>query len=133
MEPQVYDLMLPPPAAPAAGGESRRWSGSPSTRRRCRSTPARSWPASARRWSIACWRTRCERGRRAELYLVGLNLAPQDLAGQIGRALTLAAGLELRVGRVRPLHFPQAVFWFEATFVSDQKEQEILPVAIDLH
>ena len=32
-----------------------------------------------------------------------------------------------------PLHFPQAVFWFEATFVSDQKEQELLPVAVDLH
>ena len=33
---------------------------------------------------------------------------------------------------MRPLFFP-AAFWFEATFVSDQKEQEILPVAIDLH
>jgi hypothetical protein len=31
------------------------------------------------------------------------------------------------------LHFPQAVFWFEATFTSDQKEQDILSVAIDLH
>ena len=74
-----------------------------------------------------------QRGRRAELYLVGLNLAPQNLAGRIGRSLTLSSGLELRVGRVRPLHFPQAVFWFEATFVSDQKEQELLPVAVDLH
>ena len=34
---------------------------------------------------------------------------------------------------MRALHFPQAVFWFEATFVSDQKEQELLPVAVDLH
>ena len=25
---------------------------------------------------------------------------------------------------MRPLFFPQAAFWFEATFVSDQKEQE---------
>ena len=29
--------------------------------------------------------------------------------------------------------FPQAIFWFEATFVSDQKEQDLLTVAIDVH
>jgi hypothetical protein len=38
-----------------------------------------------------------------------------------------------RLERVRPLHFPEAVYWFQATFVGDQKEQEILPVALDLH
>ena len=31
------------------------------------------------------------------------------------------------------MHFPQAAFWFEATFVSDQKEQDLLSVAIDVH
>src|SRR5205809_4707431 len=46
-----------------------------------------------------------QRGRFAELFVVGLNLAPHDLAGRARRALTLAAGLQLRVGRVRPLHF----------------------------
>jgi hypothetical protein len=39
----------------------------------------------------------------------------------------------LKVERARPMHFPQAVFWFEATFVSDQKEQDLLTVAIDVH
>jgi hypothetical protein len=33
---------------------------------------------------------------------------------------------------VRFLHYPQAIFWFEATFSSDIKEQEVLPVAFDL-
>jgi hypothetical protein len=73
------------------------------------------------------------RGRWARLYLVGLNLAPHDLARRVRRAVTLAASLELHVERVRVLHFPQAVFWFQAEFVSDEKEQEIVPVAIDLH
>src|SRR4051795_3295506 len=73
------------------------------------------------------------RGRHAELYLVGLNLAAQGLAGRVGRALTLGPGLELRPGRTRLLHFPQAAFWFEATFLSDQKEQDLVPVAVDLH
>jgi hypothetical protein len=74
-----------------------------------------------------------QRGRWAQFYLVGLNLAPHDLAGRIRRALTLPVDCKLSIERVRPLHFAQAVLWFEATFVSDQKEQEIVPVAMDLH
>jgi hypothetical protein len=74
-----------------------------------------------------------ERGRFARLYLIGLNLRPHDLAARVRRALTLPPGASLGVERVRALHFPQAVFWFQAAFVSDQKEQEIVPVALDLH
>jgi hypothetical protein len=73
------------------------------------------------------------RGRYARLYLIGLNLAPHDLAGHVRRALTLPADFSLQPERARALHFPQAVFWFQATFISDQKEQEIVPVALDLH
>ena len=68
------------------------------------------------------------RGRRGPFYMVGLNLTPHDLAGRVRRALTLAPPLELLVERVRALHFAQVVFWFQAEFVSDQKEQEILAV-----
>src|SRR5262249_17036986 len=69
----------------------------------------------------------------AAYYLIGLNLTPHDLAGRVRRSLTLAPPLELRFDRVRALHFAQAVFWFQAEFISDQKEQEILTVALDLH
>jgi hypothetical protein len=31
------------------------------------------------------------------------------------------------------MNCPQALFWFKATFVSDQKEEEILLMGIDLH
>jgi hypothetical protein len=31
------------------------------------------------------------------------------------------------------MHFPQAVFWFKAVFSGDQKQEEILPIGIDLH
>ena len=34
--------------------------------------------------------------------------------------------------KIRFLHYPQAIFWFETTFSSDIKEQEVLPVAFDL-
>ncbi len=78
------------------------------------------------------------RGRFAKFYFVGLNLAPHDLASRIQRTLRLVAQAfqpvdKLRLEKVRTLNFAQVVFWFEATFVSDQKEQEILPVALDLH
>jgi hypothetical protein len=73
------------------------------------------------------------RGRFARLYLLGLNLNPHDLAGHVRRALTLPEESTLGVERARPLYFGQAVFWFQATFVSDQKEQEVVPAALDLH
>jgi hypothetical protein len=73
------------------------------------------------------------RGRFAQLYLAGLNLSPHDLAGRARRGLTLPPETTLTLGRARLLDFPQAVFWFQATFISDQKEQDVLPVALDLH
>jgi hypothetical protein len=73
------------------------------------------------------------RGRHIELYMVGLNLAPRELEHRLRRAVTLPPGLNLTLEHTRPLHFPQAVFWFEATFISDQKEQDLLTVAIDVH
>jgi hypothetical protein len=74
----------------------------------------------------------CKRGQFAQLYFLGLNLAPYDLAGRVRRSLKLT-DLELRIERIRALHFAQALFWFQATFISDQKEQEIVAVALDLH
>ena len=74
-----------------------------------------------------------QRGRFARMYIVGLNLTPHDLSGRVRRAYALPANTRLDVERVRPLHFPQAVFWLQATFISDQKEEEIVPVALDLH
>ena len=73
------------------------------------------------------------RGQCARLYLTGLNFTPYNLERRLRRGLRLEASLELHFERVRVLYFPQAIFWFQATFISDQKEYEILPVAIDLH
>jgi hypothetical protein len=72
------------------------------------------------------------RGRAGQLYLVGLNLQPHDLLARVKRSVRVAAAT-IEIESARALHFPQVVFWFQAAFVSDQKEQIILPVAIDLH
>jgi hypothetical protein len=73
------------------------------------------------------------RGQAANFYLIGLNLNPHNLPGRLRAGLHLAPPLELRFERVRTLHFTQAVYWFRAEFVSDQKEQIVSPVAVDLH
>jgi hypothetical protein len=125
VEPQVYDVLLPeevggvlrltfdPEALPEHPGAQLASFGTPVVDRLLADAVAR--------------------GRSARFYLVGLNLAPHNLAGRVRRALTLAEPLELQVERVRALHFAQEVYWFRAEFVSDQKEQVIVPVGIDLH
>jgi hypothetical protein len=74
-----------------------------------------------------------QRGRSARFWLVGLNLTPHDLTTRVRRAIQVEATGEVRIERVRALEFTQAVFWFRVEFVSDQKEQVVLPVVIDLH
>src|SRR5207249_6522607 len=74
-----------------------------------------------------------QRGRHARAYYLGLNLAPHNLASRAGRQLDLPEKARLEVERVHSLHFGIVVFWFEATFISDQKDQDILTVAIDRH
>jgi hypothetical protein len=129
IEPQVYDLMLPgregagepelvrltfdPEAVPEHPGAQLASYGTPLIDRLL--TDA------------------VNRGRHLELYRVGLSRTPQGVDDRLRRAVTLPAGYAVKVERSRPLHFPQAVFWFEATFISDQKEQDLLTVAIDLH
>ena len=73
-----------------------------------------------------------QRGRAGQFCVVGLNLQPHDLLTRLRRNLHVAPAT-IQIERMRALNFPQIVFWFQAAFVSDQKEQIILPVAIDLH
>ncbi len=129
VEPQVYDLMLP----------DRESEGEPKVVRVAfdpEAIPEHPGAQLASRGTPLVDRLLAdavEHGRRVILYFVGLNLASSGLHDRVRRAVSLPPGFTLEVESVRPLFFPQAAFWFEATFVSDQKEQEILPVAIDLH
>lgn len=73
------------------------------------------------------------RWNSARLYRVGLNLHPQNLESRIRRAIALPPDMVAGIERVRAMNCPQAIFWFKATFASDQKEEEILRVGIDMH
>ena len=67
------------------------------------------------------------------LYRIGLNLYPHDLETRVRRSISLPEGWAVRIEQSRRMHFPQAVFHFKATFTSDQKEEELLAIGVDLH
>jgi hypothetical protein len=68
-----------------------------------------------------------------QFHRIGLNLHPHDLESRLRRAISVPSDATLAIGRIRAMNCPQALFWLKATFVSDQKEEEILPIGIDLH
>jgi hypothetical protein len=129
VEPEVYDALLPTEVAADSGG-MLRLTFAPDALPEHPGAQLASFgtPLVDRLLSDAV-----ERGRSAQFYLIGLNLRPHNLAGKVRAALQLADPLEVRFERVRALHFTQAVYWFRAEFVSDQKEQVLVPVGIDLH
>jgi hypothetical protein len=74
-----------------------------------------------------------ERWSSSRFYRIGLNLHPHGLVSRLQRAITLPPTASVTIEKVRIMNCPQALFWFKATFASDQKEEEILPIGIDLH
>lgn len=73
------------------------------------------------------------RGERTRLYLSGSNLSPHNLTSVVSRSLQIPEGVELEISDGRIYHFASALFWFQGTFTSDEKEQAIFPVGVDLH
>jgi hypothetical protein len=133
VEPQVYDVLLPHDSAAATGTLERgmlRMAFDPEALPEHPGAQLASFGTPLVDGLLA---DAVRRGRFARLYMVGLNLAPHDLNGRVRRGLTLGTGQRLEVRRMRPLHFTQAIYFFQAAFISDQKEQEMVPVGLDLH
>ena len=72
-------------------------------------------------------------GAHSVLYAAGLNVLPHDLPGRLRHAFTTAPKALMTTTGIRLCFFPQALYRFVATFVSDQKEQACLEVVLDLH
>jgi len=72
-------------------------------------------------------------GRSSRIYLTGHNLSPHDLPSLLRRGLQAPPGIDLQPATPRVYHFRQALFWFQATFISDEKEHSTIPVGIDLY
>jgi hypothetical protein len=130
VEPQVYDVLLPPGSTAEPGREVLRIAFDPEA---VPEHPGAQLASYGTPFIDRLLADAVARGRHSRLYVVGLNLSPHDLPALLRRTLTLPEESALQPQQARPLHFGQAVYWFQATFVSDQKEQEVVPAALDLH
>ena len=131
VEPQVYDVLVP--AEGAGAGEDRQILRIAFDPEALPEHPGAQLASYGTPLVDRLLEDAVRRGRQARLYVAGLNLAPHDLPGQLRRAVALPEKTALAAERARALDFAQAAFWFRATFLSDQKEQEIVPAAVDLH
>jgi hypothetical protein len=129
VEPQVYDVLLPGATTAGEGGMARITFDPEALPEH----PAAQLASLGTPFIDRLLADALQRGRQAHYFMVGLNLAAHDLPGRFARVLTLPPPLELVIEHVRAMHFAQAILWFQAEFVSDQREQEIIPVAMDLH
>ena len=71
---------------------------------------------------------------RARVGLAYLDIAPpaaDTVATQVRRELRLPDQTALRLDAARPLYVTHTVFWFEATYAGDAREQVLYPAVID--
>ena len=71
------------------------------------------------------------RGQVAQVYSDHLNLQPYRLEQQVRRDLSVPVGTELELSAPRPAYVAHAVFWFEVSFLGDEKTQAVLSAAVD--
>jgi hypothetical protein len=129
VEPQVYDVLLPldvsgeeeilrltfdPEALPEHPNAQLITYGAPLLER--------FFEDAQKRWSFA----------RAYL-LIGFHLPERELQARIRRELRVPEDISIDLKETRPLYFANALFWFRATFISDEKEQELFFTAVDLY
>jgi hypothetical protein len=71
------------------------------------------------------------RGRIGLAFLDDVHLQPHALAQRVTRDVVLPEQITLRVENTRPLYVAHSLFWFEVTYLGDEKEQQLYPLAID--
>ncbi|MBI3537301.1 MAG: hypothetical protein HY070_07090 [Chloroflexi bacterium] len=71
------------------------------------------------------------RGRNGFAFLDDVHLAPYGLAQRMVRDLVLPEQVNLQIENTRPLYVTHSLFWFEVTYLGDEKEQALHPIAID--
>ncbi|MBI5030127.1 MAG: hypothetical protein HZB51_06335 [Chloroflexi bacterium] len=72
-----------------------------------------------------------QRGQIGLAFLDDAHLQPHALAQRITRDLVLPEAITLRIENIRPLYVTHSVFWFEVTYLGEEKEQALFPLAID--
>jgi hypothetical protein len=72
-----------------------------------------------------------QQGKVAHAYIDSMHLEPYGIETQVQREITLPPGIHMQVQQVRPRYVLHTLFWFEATYLSDEKEQTLYTAAVD--
>ncbi|MDE3088912.1 MAG: hypothetical protein KGJ80_05965 [Chloroflexota bacterium] len=122
IEPQVYDVLLPDTAAP------QRLAFDPDALLEHPSAQLLTFGSALLDDLLARAQTR---GQVGLAFLDDAHLSPHALAQRVTRDLVLPEALALRIENTRPLYVTHTLFWFEITYLGDEKEQTLYPLAID--
>jgi hypothetical protein len=71
------------------------------------------------------------RGRTGNVFLDDVHLTPHALNQRIARDLILPDPVTMRIENMRLLYVTHSLFWFEVTYLADEKEQALHPIAVD--
>ncbi|MBI5650260.1 MAG: hypothetical protein HZC40_07430 [Chloroflexi bacterium] len=71
------------------------------------------------------------RGQIGLAFLDDTHLRPHALAERVTRDLVLPEAVALRIEQIRPRYVTHTLFWFEVTYLGDEKEQALYPLALD--
>lgn len=72
-----------------------------------------------------------QRGQIGLAFLDDAHLSPHALAQRVTRDMVLPEAISLRIENIRPLYVTHSLFWFEVTYLGEEKEQALFPLAID--
>ncbi len=72
-----------------------------------------------------------QRGQVARAFFDNLHLESYGIEQQVQHDITLPDGMHMVVRQVRPRYVLHTLFWFEATYLSDEKEQVLYTAAVD--
>jgi hypothetical protein len=122
IEPQVYDVLMPDAATP------QRIALDPDALPEHPSAQLLTFGSALLDDLLARAQTR---GQTGLAFLDDMHLQPHALAQRVTRDVVLPEQITLRVENTRPLYVTHSLFWFEVTYLGDEKEQALYPLAID--
>lgn len=122
LEPQVYDVLMPDTDAP------QRIAFDPDALPEHPSAQLLTFGSALLDDLLARAQTR---GQVGLAFLDDAHLQPHALASRLTRDLILPAALTLQIENIRPLYVTHSLFWFEVTYLGEEKEQALFPVAIE--
>ena len=121
IEPQVYDVLLPDADAP------QRIAFDPDALPEHPSAQLLTFGSAVLEDLLERAQTR---GRIGLTYLDDVHLTPHALGQRISRDLVLPDLVTLHIENIRPFYMAYALFWFEVTYLEDEKEQILYPMAV---